>query len=42
MAFSALFSNWGHTLAYMGDRYHVYVPLLPIYEVSPVEPSLAA
>jgi len=38
--FGAL-SNWGHTLAYMGDRYHVYVPLLPIYEVSPVEPSLA-
>jgi len=38
--FGAL-SNWSHTLAYMGDKYHVYVPLLPIYEVSPIEPSLA-
>jgi pimeloyl-ACP methyl ester carboxylesterase len=39
--FGAL-SNWSHTLAHMGQKYHVYVPLLPIYEVSPVEPSLSA
>ncbi len=37
--FGAL-SNWDHTLTFMGQKYHVYVPLLPIYEVSSVEPSL--
>ncbi len=37
--FGAL-SNWDHTLTHMGKKYHLYVPLLPIYEVSSVEPSL--
>lgn len=38
--FGAL-SNWHATLQALAERYAVYVPLLPIYERSPVEPSLA-
>lgn len=37
--FGAL-SNWDHALGALGARYALYVPLLPIYEQSPVEPSL--
>ncbi|MCS7152403.1 MAG: alpha/beta fold hydrolase [Bacteroidia bacterium] len=38
--FGAL-SNWDSFLKYHADRYALYVPLLPIYEQSSVEPSLA-
>jgi pimeloyl-ACP methyl ester carboxylesterase len=37
--FGAL-SNWDATLHALGDQYALYVPLLPIYEKSSVEPSL--
>ncbi len=37
--FGAL-SNWDATLYHLHDEHHVYVPLLPIYERSPIEPSL--
>ncbi len=37
--FGAL-SNWDHALTALSSRYALYVPLLPIYEHSPVEPSL--
>lgn len=38
--FGAL-SNWDSFVSTMAERYSLYVPLLPIYEQSPVEPSLA-
>lgn len=38
--FGAL-SNWHSTLHALSAHYAVYVPLLPIYERSPIEPSLA-
>ncbi|MEN2992838.1 MAG: alpha/beta fold hydrolase [Bacteroidia bacterium] len=38
--FGAL-SNWDTTLQALGSSYSIFVPLLPIYEYSPVEPSLA-
>lgn len=37
--FGAL-SNWDSFLTYLADEYALYVPLLPIHEESPVEPSL--
>ncbi|MCS6896037.1 MAG: alpha/beta fold hydrolase [Bacteroidia bacterium] len=38
--FGAL-SNWDSFLGPLTEKYSIYVPILPIYEHSPVEPSLA-
>ncbi|MCX8111630.1 MAG: alpha/beta fold hydrolase [Bacteroidia bacterium] len=38
--FGAL-SNWDSFLPFWADRYLLYVPILPIYEQSSIEPSLA-